>query len=166
MSKEDIWISRIPVPMEPEADDYPRQDFNKVEKVLDLDSWNIYHPSWAPVTVAQYPSSQNRSLKFADRDPFDYAKAFRVFDESNDSLTVSFKVLPQQNDHGRFEVDLGNTTRLAPIRVSFTASGEIEVGHWKYTTVISDYTAGEWSDITIHIDVDEKRSLSTQMDLL
>ena len=155
MSKEDIWISRIPVPMEPKLHNYPRQDFNNVEKVLDLDTWNIYHPSWAPVTIANFPSSENRSLKFSDRDPFDYAKAFRVFKESSDQLTVTFKVMPEQNDHGRFEIDLGNTTYLAPIRVSFTASGEIEVEHWKYTTVITDYKAGEWSEITLNINVDD-----------
>jgi hypothetical protein len=153
MSKEDIWISRIPVPMEPKLHNYPRQDFNNVEKVLDLETWNIYHPSWAPVTIANFPSAENRTLKFSDRDPFDYAKAFRVFKESSDQLTVTFKVLPQQNDHGRFEIDLGNTTHLAPIRVAFTASGEIEVEHWKYTSVITEYTAGEWTEITLNIDV-------------
>lgn len=157
MSKEDIWISRIPVPLKEDATGYINQDFNGLEETLDLDNWNIFHPKWAPVTIAKYPSEEDRSMKFSDRDPFDYAKAFHIFKEVDSNLNVSLKVLPKQDDHGRFEIDLGNTEHLAPIRISFTPNGKIEVEHWKFTSEIAEYQADEWSEIILNIDVQANR---------
>ncbi|WP_154857918.1 sialidase family protein [Cyclobacterium xiamenense] len=153
MSKEDIWISRIPVPMKEKAVGYINQDFESIETTLELERWNIFHPAWAPVTISQRLSEKNTYMKFSDRDPFDYAKAFRVFKESKDELVVQLNVLAEQNDHGRFEIDLGNTEHLAPIRISFTPNGKIEIEHWKYTSVLADYQAGKWNQIQLKIDI-------------
>jgi hypothetical protein len=154
MSKEDIWISRIPVPLHHEAEGYVDQDFDAADKVLDLGSWNVFHPRWAPVTIADFPSGTNRSMKFADRDPFDYAKAFRVFKETDSDLIVSFRVFAGQNDHGRFEVELGNTEHLAPVRIAMTPERNIEVEQWKYTSVLTGYEANTWIDFELSIDIE------------
>jgi len=155
MSKEDIWISRIPVPMHHEAEGYVEEDFDEINEILELKEWNIYHPQWAPVGIDTDPVSRNKSLKFGDRDPFDYAKAFRVFRETEDKLCVRFRLLALQNSHGRFEIDLGNTRQLAPIRLAFTAAGEVEAEHWKYTSTLAQYAPGEWNEVELLIDVKE-----------
>jgi hypothetical protein len=64
----------------------------------------------------------------------------------------------EQDDHGRFGIDLGNTEFPAPIRISFTPNGQIEVEHWKYTSVITEYEAGEWSEIVLNINVHDNTS--------
>lgn len=155
MSKEDIWISRIPVPLHHEAKGFVDQDFDASASVLDLEDWNIFHPRWAPVTIAASPSGSDKSLKFADRDPFDYAKAFRVFRESESDLLIRFRLFAGQNDHGRFEVEIGNTEHLAPLRLALTPAGKIEVEQWKYSMVLSDYKPGEWIDFELSIDIEK-----------
>ncbi len=153
MSKEDIWISRIPVPMEKDTDKYPNQSFDDVSTTLELVDWNTFSPAWAPVSIVSFPSEENKSLSFSDKDPFDYAKAFKVFKETEESLNISFKVLAKQNDHGRFEIDLGNTNRLAPVRIAFNANGEVEVDHWKMTSVLTKYYPDQWNEVKLKINV-------------
>ncbi|MCF8347049.1 MAG: hypothetical protein K9G38_07540 [Bacteroidales bacterium] len=155
MSKEDIWISRIPVPFMDESPSHIDQDFEAAATVKDLREWNIFHPQWAPVSVEKAPARGSKALKFADKDPFDYAKAFRVFETSRSQLDLEFSLLAGQNDHGRFEIDLGNTERLAPLRISLTSEGTIEVEHWKKTSVIGNYEPGEWMDFKLKINVSD-----------
>ena len=67
MSKEDIWVSRVPL----DAHD---------------GVWNVYSPKWSPATV------DGAEIRIEDRDPYDYAAASRVF-----SSGVSCEVLAEQS---------------------------------------------------------------------
>jgi hypothetical protein len=157
MSKEDIWISKIPVPFSSSSDEYVNQDFNSEKTQSGIDGWNIYHPKWAPVYVDEFPSTTNKSLRFADKDPFDYAKAFKVFKETKGQLLISFKILARQNNHGRFEIEIGDTKNLDPIKLIYSPEGKIQVAHWAAITDLSGYRAGDWMDVQIDIDVDKNR---------
>ncbi|MCK4751401.1 MAG: hypothetical protein KAT15_30295, partial [Bacteroidales bacterium] len=153
MSKEDIWISRIPVPLKSSDSEYVNCNFNTSGTNTELNGWNIYHPRWAPVSVDEYPSASNKSLRFADKDPFDYAKAFKMFKESRDKVKIGFRFIAGQNDHGRFEVEVGNTQYLSPVKLVFNPSGEIQVAHWKGYKVLGKYVPDEWMNVEINIDV-------------
>ena len=157
MSKEDIWISRIPVPMNDADQTYVHCDFNAFETNAEVNGWNIYRPLWAPVSVAEYPSSLNKSLRLADKDPFDYAKAFKVFKETRKNLKLDFTLLAEQNDHGSIEIEVGSTDYPAPVKIVFSPSGEVLAAHWKGYESIGTYTPGEWNKVEINIDIETNR---------
>ncbi len=153
MSKEDIWISKIPVPLKSSSDEYINDDFNEGEAGNSLKGWNIFHPIWAPVSIDAFPSGENKSLKFTDRDPFDYAKAFKVFKETSDNLHVGFKLMAKQNTHGRLEIEIGDTKTPDPVKLMLTSEGKLQVSHWKGITELSEYPMSEWMDVQFDIDI-------------
>ena len=71
MSKEDIWVSRVPL------------DGNE-------NAWNVYSPKWAPVTV------DGDEVRLEDRDPYDAAGVTRSFDGAQ-SVAVTFDVFAGQS---------------------------------------------------------------------
>ena len=48
VNKEDMWVSRIQVPVQLEATAHAKDDFSQAEKLADLTDWNLYSPLWAP----------------------------------------------------------------------------------------------------------------------
>ncbi|MGN0764472.1 MAG: sialidase family protein, partial [Aristaeellaceae bacterium] len=75
MNKEDIWVLRLPptltgVETEPVRDDFAAMDGPFPPK------WHIYSPLWAQVRL------EDGCLTLRDSEPWDYAKAVRVFPES------------------------------------------------------------------------------------
>ncbi|MEA2736161.1 MAG: hypothetical protein QOE14_2612 [Humisphaera sp.] len=75
VNKEDIWVSRVPLPLE-DGDD------NK--------SWNTYSPRWAPISVKSVGGVA--VLQLEDRDPGDWARATKVFATPMTALDISFDV--------------------------------------------------------------------------
>jgi hypothetical protein len=67
MNKEDIWVSRVPLPVKSEL----------AEAVGgDLTSWNIHQPRWCRIEVV------DGALMLRQRDPYDSAIATRIVPES------------------------------------------------------------------------------------
>jgi len=87
VNKEDIWVSRIPL-------------------ASDLNVWNTYSPLWAPVTLA------TDGVNLTDRDPYDYARAERLF-PAREKVTISFEVLAAKAVDAPLEIKLlsGSTSR-------------------------------------------------------
>ena len=79
MNKEDIWISRTNVPVAGVETSQLRENFEKVTTVVDLERWNLHVPTWAPIAPIAEPGATNRVLELRDEEPYDYAKAERVF---------------------------------------------------------------------------------------
>jgi len=137
VSKEDIWVSRIPVPIVAEgkhADD----NFDNIATGPRVPEWNTYSSLWAPVSIAAnglYKGS-NHYLQLEDREPADYARAIRTFPESQ-TVNVSFRVAAAQTDRGRLEVELLGELGTRPVRI-----------------IVNDHVtkAGEWLNYKIHAD--------------
>lgn len=91
VSKEDIWISRIPVPVQWEVDGPIQDDFSKMDTGGIVRGWNVYTPRWCPVEVVDFPGVTEKSLMLRDGDPYDYAKAVRVF-RVTDRQLLSFEL--------------------------------------------------------------------------
>jgi hypothetical protein len=71
MSKEDIWVSRIP--KRPSSRD-----------------WNLYSPRWAPAKLVTNDGGE--SLILEDRDPCDYAKATRPLEADTKRIKFEMKI--------------------------------------------------------------------------
>ncbi|MCF8330685.1 MAG: hypothetical protein K9I37_10135 [Crocinitomicaceae bacterium] len=151
MSKEDIWISSIPVPLHSNTSEYVEENFNSIKGLQELSNWNIYSPKWASVKISS--NSDNQYLEFSDEDPYDYAKVFKVFKETTDKLKVKFTLLAKQNDHGRFEIEIGNTSQLNPIRISLTEMGRLVLSSWEGDQDLGAFNFDEWLNFELDIDV-------------
>jgi hypothetical protein len=145
MNKEDIWVSSVPVPVNDKAKQHVNDDFSKLSADKALEMWNIYSPLWAPVKV------ENGTLVLKDKDPFDYAKAERLFPVSRKIMT-SFSVVPQQNDFGLLEIELQDAKGTATIRLTFDTAGTINAKAGARYKNFMKYEAGKNYDIKLKLD--------------
>lgn len=115
MNKEDIWVSRIPIPVREKETRHLMEDFSNP---LTMNVWNIFSPLWCKV------ENLNKSLQLSDQDPYDYAKAERVFPESK-RIAVEFALTPAQQDHGTLEIELTDAKGTPCLRIMLDSTGSI-----------------------------------------
>ncbi|MCL2059714.1 MAG: exo-alpha-sialidase [Oscillospiraceae bacterium] len=96
MNKEDIFVTRVPVPIARHVAEYIDDDFSDCADGY-ADKWNIYSPLWAPVRPATLPGGV-ACLRIADKDPCDYAKAMRLFPTS-ESVEVSLDFMLERHGY-------------------------------------------------------------------
>ncbi len=151
MNKEDMWVSRVPVPVRYAVDTDVNDSFNNMATNGHVHDWNIYDPKWANVDIVELPSTTNKSLRLQDSDPHDYARAVRVFPETN-NLNVSAKVLPKQNDHGTLEIEVVDRYGFRPVRIRFDEDGWIKATDGHDEKKLAQYKNDEWVKIDINLD--------------
>ncbi|MNK54871.1 hypothetical protein D3C87_738660 [compost metagenome] len=144
MNKEDIWVSGIPVPVSTTVKTHVNDDFSKMPAEQALAFWNIYSPLWAPVKI------ENGNLVLKDKDPFDYAKAERVFPASA-KLSTSFSVTPKQDNFGLLEIELQDEKGMATVRLTFDTAGVLSAKAGARYKNFLKYKAGETYDIKLKL---------------
>jgi len=159
MNKEDIWISRIPVPVMYAVDGNVNDNFNSLEADGAVPDWNIYCPLWAPITVTNFPSASNKSLKLSDSDPYDYARAIRVFRETT-SATISVKVFPENTDTSPLEIDITDRFGNRPVRLSFGTDGILRAVDGSTEKTVTKYSSRKWYDIRLIVNATLKGNYS------
>ena len=154
MSKEDIWISRIPTPIRESVTNHVNDNFNYLAAGGVVTDWNIYSPLYAPVRVVKYPSASDKSLELQDMDPFDFAKAERVFPESQ-QVRLSFKVLARQTS-GRLDMEVRSRTPGAhrPVRIWLDTNGKMMamVDSSGTTVALGNYQPDVWYSFVVDVD--------------
>ena len=151
MNKEDIWISRIPTPVLYEVKGDVSDDFNALQNNGSVPDWNIYAPQWAPVTVVATPQKQGKCLELADKDPYDYARAIRVFEEGS-QIECSLTVSPAQNKTGSLEIDLTDRYGNRPVRLRFDDKGNIVVTDGGTEKIVQTYDASQWYTLKFSVN--------------
>jgi hypothetical protein len=111
--------------------------------------WNIYSPRWAPVQVVEAGAPAGHALELRDEDPYDYARAVRVFPETH-GLKLSVKVLARQTD-ARLEIDLLDARGARPVQLAFAEDGHLWARHEGIWNDAGPYTAGRWMTLTLDI---------------
>ncbi|MDE1193579.1 MAG: exo-alpha-sialidase [Arachidicoccus sp.] len=154
MNKEDIWISEIPVPITDTAYSYPDDDFNKLPDGKELLKWNYYSPQWCPVEITKMPDGE-KALTLKDWDPFDYAKAERIFPETK-NLSASFTIIPGQNNHGQLDIEFQNAEGTACIRLTFDSMGNLKAKSGYRDKNILKYEAGKTYTIDMTLNTDNR----------
>jgi hypothetical protein len=162
MNKEDVWVSRIPVPVRQRVTELVNDTFDNLEPGGPVRDWNIYSPQWAPVRIVDFPSAANKSLELQDRDPYDYARAVRVFPETK-VANVNFKVQAGQNDTGRMEIEVMDQFGHRPVRIVLGEDGQITAFDDVKATPLAPYQAGKWHEVAIKLDV-AKGSFDVSLD--
>jgi len=105
-----------------------------------------------PVRIVDFPSPTNKSLELEDKDPYEYARAIRVFPESK-KVILSVKVCPKQNSNGRLEIDIVDRFGNRPVRLAFADNGKITATSGIKTIDIAPYEPGRWHDLGLTVDV-------------
>src|SRR5580704_7585578 len=152
MNKEDIWVTRIPVSVRHRVTGPVHDTFDSLKAGGPVADWNIYSPRWAPVAVVDFPNAANKSLELQDKDPYDYARAVRVFPETK-SATLHFKVHAGQNHVGRLEIELTDRFGFRPVRLVFAADGQIKALNGAKPTNLAAYEPGKWYEVGLKVEV-------------
>lgn len=141
MNKEDIWISKIPVPVTEIATQHANDSFNSLPDGEELKEWNIYSPLWASVKIEKN-SEGKKILALTDKDPFDYAKAERIVPGAK-RLITEFTITPAQNDHGLLNIEFQDAKGTPAIRLSLDSAGNFYTKAGYRNRNLAKYTAGE-----------------------
>ncbi len=119
VNKEDIWVSRIPLPVRADGAGAVDDEFGKFSAGRVVPGWNTYCPKWGDVSV------QQGSLSLEDHEPYDYARADRVFADSP-AVNVEFEVSAARVGDGDLEIELWNRFGdVRPVRVVLNPDGNI-----------------------------------------
>lgn len=149
MNKEDIWVSKIPVPVKEKEEKDVSDVFAAVKEGAELDSWNIYSPLWCKVGMEK--TKDAKVLVLRDSDPFDYAKAERIFPVST-KVAVEFSVTPQQNDHGTLEIELVDAKGTPCLRLAFDSTGVFYTKAGYRNKSLGKYNAGETLQVKVELN--------------
>jgi len=140
MNKEDIWVSRVTVPIAADAKAHANDSFDGVAVGPRVPGWHTYSLLWAPVSIAAEGGGRNHYLRLEDREPTDYARAIRVFPQSK-SLNVRFRLAAEQADNGRLEIDLLGELGSRPVRLVLNDKGKLQAVDGRQSAVES-YSPG------------------------
>jgi len=98
MNKEDMWVARVPVPVQTAATQHADENFASYKSLSDMKTWNIYSPLMAKVEL------DGEWLKLSDSEVYDYARVEKVIPATKE-LVVEFDVKAKQTDHGQFNIE-------------------------------------------------------------
>ncbi|MCP4639889.1 MAG: hypothetical protein GY851_05625 [bacterium] len=163
MNKEDIWVSRVPTPVRYQVDGPVHDTFNDMEPGGHVPDWNVYSPQWAPVQVVEFPSVDDKSLELRDEDPYDYARAVRVFQEGT-RAEVTCRVCPRQADHGTLDIEVVDRFGNRPVRLRFDEDGLIKATNGSASVDLRAYAADAWYEIAITVDATPFGSFDVAID--
>src|SRR5436190_7904252 len=122
MNKEDIWVSEIPVPIRDKVTSHVDDAFNQMKDGEELKEWNIYSPLWCKAGIEK--GQLSKALALRDSDPFDYAKAERVFPRS-EKIILQFDVTSLYDDRGILEIEVADAKGTPCLRIMFDSTGTI-----------------------------------------
>lgn len=149
MNKEDMWVSRIPVPVKQKVTAPVNDLFNNLPAGNELNEWNLYSPLWCRTVIEQY--NNQKVLALHDRDPFDYAKAERIFPESK-NVVIEFAVTANQINTGSLEIELLDKKGMATLRIMLDSTGSILTKQGYRNKSLGKYNAGEQLNFKLEVN--------------
>lgn len=154
-NKEDIFVTRVPVPVRGTVDVDVQDDFETLTPGGVVEDWNVYSGAWNPVAVVE--DSGHRVLRLQDQDPYDYAKAVRVFPETT-KARVSFDVRLAEAGHDNLEIEIQDFQGRRPVRIVLVNNlRQIVANEGPELNQVAALVPGEW----VHLDVDVDTSAET-----
>jgi hypothetical protein len=125
--------------------------FDQLDVGGTIPEWNVYRPRWANVRIADFPSAANKSLLLEDRDPYDHAKAVRVFAEAT-SVRIGFRVFARQVDAGRMEIEVLDGAGHRPVRIALGEDGRVRASDGAGQVDAGPFLAGRWYQAELSIN--------------
>lgn len=154
VNKEDLWVSRVPLPVRTRVDEPVHDIFDHVAMGGVVPGWNLVCGRWASAQVVAAPDG-GRCLELRDEDPYDHATAMRVFPQSR-GISIALTVRAEEA-HGRLEVDVEDGSGLRPVRLALAAETLVEVGASGAERELAPFEPFVWHELRVAIDVDQGR---------
>lgn len=150
MNKEDMWVSRVPTPIRHAVTGPVSDDFDGLTPYGAIPDWNIYAPLWAPVNVIPSPFGEGRVLELKDEDPYDYARAIRVFEEGQE-VRLEWEFTTASTGNGQLEMDVTDRYGNRPIRILLDEERNLSywAGHEK--VLLGKVEPGEWQKLSLQV---------------
>lgn len=153
MNKEDIWVSRVPLPIAAEGPAGLADDFARFAPGAIVPGWNVHQPKWASVRVEGTP----RELRLECSDPFDQAIATRCFRPAS-TITADLKLMVHGLPDAPAEIDLvSKFGGVRPVRVLLHADGAIEAITASGPRRVGSFRHGEPFTLSIVAEPDRQR---------
>lgn len=149
MNKEDMWVTRIPVPVRGTVEGPVADDFDGCPPGGHVPDWNVYSPLWAPVSVVD--TAAGGALELRDEDPYDYAKAVRVFPEGRQAA-VSLLVHAGQAGPGMLDLEVLDRFGNRPVRLRFGEDGMARATAGNDVVELQPYRPGAWHQVEIAVE--------------
>jgi hypothetical protein len=154
-NKEDIFVTHVPVPIRGIVENNVNDDFENMSNGGLITDWNIYTGAWNSVEVIK--ENENKMIRLQDKDPYDYAKAVRVFQESQNAR-ISFSFRANKVDKGEMEIEVQNYKGERPVRLRIDGtSGLIKYNSGEKMIEAVPYNPDEWYDIEFLVDTRSKK---------
>jgi hypothetical protein len=155
MNKEDIWVSKIPIPVKSKASSHANDVFQKMTEGAELNDWNIFAPLWAPVSIEKITDG-TRVLALKDWDKFDYAKAERIIPASQ-KLNIECTIIPGQNNKGQLQIEFQDEKGTAAVRLVFDADSSFKAkAGYRYSGMMKYEASKEY---TVRVELNAKKRL-------
>ncbi|MBN2355482.1 hypothetical protein JXO59_05175, partial [candidate division KSB1 bacterium] len=156
VNKEDMWVSRVRIPVTGAVDDAVEENFEKLADESELILWNLYVPQWAPLSIVKDPFDKNNAcLELRDEEPYDYALAERIFPES-DRVTVAFRIMQQQVGAAKLEFEVHDRHGQRPMRLRFDPDW-LSFDRGKVEPKPVPFDQGKWHRIKLLLDCTAQR---------
>lgn len=147
-NKEDIWVSRIPVPLRSVGAPCGHLRCEPGELPAD---WGVYAPLWAPVTA------ERDALVLRDRDPYDQARVEMGFAPAV-SGCIRFTVeIAALGKGGSVTFEVQDDTGRTPIRLVFRSEGMLFVRQGGRTDPWRAFPIGEPIPVELAFDAASAR---------
>jgi hypothetical protein len=150
-NKEDIWVSRIPVPVRLTVDEPVHDTFDDMPTGGVVRDWNVHSGAWSEVSVAEFPSARDKSLRLVDEDPCECARAMRVFREGR-RVRLSFRFMARAVTDTPLEVRVIGPPGHAVFEITFGGRGEVSVLTGRGRPGAPRLEAGVWHDVECLVD--------------
>lgn len=148
INKEDISVSRIPLPVRRSVDEQINDNFEDCSDGY-IKDWNIYSTKWSPVTLDNVQGKA--CIKMADKDPCDYARAMRIFPKS-EKVSVSLDVMAGGSYEKDLEIELANSRDIPACRI-LLGGGWLKVRYGSNVENAFEVTADAiWHKLEIVLD--------------
>ena len=154
MNKEDIWVSRIPVPVTDEVKTHPNENFNQLPAGEELKFWNIYSPIQASATIER-AGDGTKALVLRDKDRFDYAKAERIIPDAK-KIAVEFTIQAEQNNHGLLQIECQDAKGTPAVRLSFSGDSAVTAKVGYRESGVMKYEPGKTYTIRLELDCSKR----------
>lgn len=154
VSKEDLWISRIPIPAKSSVTGQVNENFESMATASLPDGWNIYRPAWSTIQVES--DQGNKFLRVRDEEPYDYAKVVKVFPKTQ-RVKVEFTLLDYTGHH--LEVEVADARGNRAVHLTDFPWDYLLGNSGRAIEFLKRLTPGE--DYRIGIDIDVKANRYT-----
>ncbi len=149
VNKEDLWISRITVPITGVVQEPVDDHFDDAETEMDLKQWNLYMPKWAPISIVK--DSNDRWLELRDEEPYDYAMAERIFPVAK-LVQLSFRINARDLPQGyMMEIEVQDAQGKRPMCLRLD-NAWLAADHRTITPTPVAIEPGRWYDIRLDMD--------------